>query len=152
MKSGSQRAAVDNLVGGVSYALELVAGIRLAIPLGRKDAGTPMPSADPTSLSDSAVADMSATLATVAAFYRGNGFSSRIATKSAVLDTRCQSQLDDCIAQVSAIPMPFVQSVSTQTAKVQSAYDACKVLKATWNTDATSALGATLKPTDNDGD
>jgi len=42
--------------------------------------------------------------------------------------------------------------VVNETELVQTAYDVASGLKKTWNTDVSSALGATLKPSDNDGD
>jgi len=148
----SQRAAVDDIVGGVGFALELVVGVRLATPLGRKSGGTPEPNLDPTPASDSAVGDMTSSLDGVRVLYQGNGFSSMVRTKSSALDDRATGELGDCGAKLSAIPAPFTSAVSGSTAVVQAAYDACKALKLTWNTDVTSALGATLKPSDNDGD
>lgn len=148
----SQRAAIDDLVGGVAYALELVVGVRLAYPLGRKNDGTPKPDLDPTGASDNLVADVKASLDGVSAVYTGQGLQSRAAATSAALDQKFTTDLAACAAKVAAIPAPFATAVTTQTAVVQAAYDACKTAKATWNTDVTSALGATLRPTDNDGD
>jgi predicted lipoprotein len=148
----TQRAAVDDFVGGTAYALELVVGVRLGMPLGRKNKGAPDPSADPTTASDSAVADITASLNGVRALYQGNGFSARIRSKTPALDDEATGQLGDCAAKVSAIPAPFNGSITNDTASVSAAYDSCKTLKSIWNTDITSALGATLKPSDTDGD
>lgn len=147
----TQRAAVDDVVGSVGFALELVAGVRLGQPLGKKS-GTPDPTLDPTRGSDNAAADVAATLAGVQAVYQADGFAARVKDKSAALDARVTSELADCSAKVAAIPKPFATAVTASTAAVAAAYDACKALKTTWNTDVTSALGATLKPSDNDGD
>jgi predicted lipoprotein len=148
----TQRAAVDDLVGGVGYALELVVAVRLGDPLGLKSGKGPDPASDPTSASDSAAADMTATLSSVEAVYEGQGFSAQLQSRSTALDARVVAQIADCIAKVNAIPKPFASSVTNATATVSAAYDACKTLKATWNTDVTSAIGATLKPPDSDGD
>jgi predicted lipoprotein len=148
----SQRAAMDEVVGGVGYALELIVGVRLAQPLGRKSSGQPMPSLDPTSASDSAVRDMSATLAGINALYGGSGLSSRVQQQNGAIDARIAGQLAGCGSTLSAIPAPFDTTIVTNTAVVQTAYTSCQAAKTTWNTDVTSALGATLLPTDNDGD
>ncbi|MEO6598608.1 MAG: imelysin family protein, partial [Polyangiaceae bacterium] len=60
----TQRAAVDALVGGIDDALEIVVGRRLAPPLGNQTGGggVPAPDLDPTRRSDSAVADLQASL------------------------------------------------------------------------------------------
>jgi predicted lipoprotein len=150
----TQRAAVDDLVsGGVAGALELIVGVRLALPLGRKNGGTPDPTADPTWRSDSAVADMQATLAGVAAVYGGNGFSAVILGKSAALDQKVLGEIRDSNDALANIPAPFADAVvDTNGGTVQKAYDATQALKLTWNTDVSSALGATVKPSDTDGD
>jgi len=148
----TQRAAIDDVVGGIAFALELVVGVRLAEPLGKRGDGTPEPALDPTSASDSATADMQATLDGVRALYDGDGLSLRARSKNTVLDERIRTQLDDCGARIESIPAPFSSALTDDTAKVEGAYQACKVAKGTWNTDVTSALGATLKPSDNDGD
>jgi len=148
----NQRAAVDAMVGGVAYALEMIVGVRLAEPLGRKSGGMPDSLRDITRRSDNAVADMQATLAGIAATYDGDGFSATIRGKSAKLDQAVLSRLSDVDAALSGIPTPFSAAVVNQTELVQAAYDVASQLKKTWNTDVSSALGATLKPSDNDGD
>ncbi|HEY0469339.1 MAG TPA: imelysin family protein [Polyangiaceae bacterium] len=148
----SQRAAVDDMVGGVAYALELLVGVRLAMPLGRKSGGTPDPSLDPTLRSDSAVADMQATLAGIEALYDGEGFSAVIRGKSVKLDQTVLGNLNDIEAALAAIPAPFGDAVVSETPLVRAAFDISSGFKKTWNTDVSSALGATLKPSDNDGD
>lgn len=148
----TQRAALNNLVGGVAYGLEVVVGIRLAMPLGRKTNGQPTPSLDPTLASDSAVPDMQASLAGVRALYDAeHGFSEAIKEKSAPLEAQTAQELADCEAKVAAIPRPFGTAVTESTAVVQAAYDACDALKNTWGTDVASALGATFV-IDTDGD
>jgi putative iron-regulated protein len=148
----SQRAAVDDMVGGVAYALEWIVGVRLAQPLGRKSGGTPDPSLDPTQRSDSAVADMQASLAGIVSIYEGEGFSAVIRSKSPKLDQTVLSKLSEVEAAIAAIPPPFSDAVVNHTPLVKAAFDRSSDLKKTWNTDVSSALGATLKPSDNDGD
>jgi len=143
---------VDDMVGGVAYALEVIVGVRLAPPLGRKSGGTPDPSLDPTPRSDNAVADMQATLAGVAALYEGDGFSAVVRGRSAKLDQAVLSDLSDVQAALAGIPTPFTAAVVNETSLVKAAFDTASGFKATWNTDVSSALGATLKPSDNDGD
>jgi predicted lipoprotein len=149
----TQRAAVDDLVsGGVAGALELIVGVRLALPLGLKNGGTPDPTADPTSRSDSAVADMEATLAGVAAVYDGNGFSSVILARSAALDQTVLGEISASKDALDNISAPFADAVvDASSGTVQNAYNATRALKQTWTADVSSALGATVRP-DNDGD
>ena len=148
----SQRAAVDDMVGGVAYALEMIVGVRLATPLGHKSDGVPDASLDPTLRSDNAIADMQATLAGIAAVYDGDGFSSIVRVKSARLDETVESGFSNVTQTLAVIPAPFGDSVMNDTPIVKAAYDAGVALKRTWNTDVSSALGATTKPSDNDGD
>lgn len=148
----SQRAALDELVAGGAYTLELVVGIRLAMPLGRKSSGNPEPERDPTLASDSGVADMLASMEGVAALYKDSGFSSLIRPAESGLDDKALAELADCQRKIAAIPAPYGASVTGQTAVVQAAFESCKALKLTWNTDITSTLGATLRPLDTDGD
>ena len=151
-KYSSQRAAIDDLVGGGAYALELVVGIRLAMPLGRKTTGNPEPERDPTLASDNAIADMVASMEGVATMYRTPGFSTLVRAKVPALDDKALAELEGCMAKISAIPRPFGTSITQNNALVQEAFEACKALKLTWNTDVTSTLGATVKPLDTDGD
>jgi len=148
----NQRAAVDDMVGGAAYALELIVGMRLATPLGRKTGAAPDPLLDPTLRSDSAVADMEATLSGIRAMYDGDGFSSVIRSKSQLLDQTVLDSLSDVEAALAAIPAPFGDAVAHQAPLVRTAYETGVSLKKTWNTDVSSALGATLKPSDIDGD
>jgi predicted lipoprotein len=148
----SQRAAVDAMVGGVAYALEMIVGVRLAEPLGRKSDGTPDPSLDHTRRSDSAVADMQATLAGIVALYEGDGFSTVIRGKSTKLDDTVLANFRELEVALAGIPAPFTVAVVNETPLVKAAFDTASGLKKTWNTGVSSALGATLKPSDNDGD
>ena len=149
----SQRAAIDDVVGGVAFALEIVVGNRLAEPLGRKSkAGTPDPSLDYTPSSDNTAADIKGTLDGVNAVYAGQGLSTRVKTYSTVLDNKWVTEIGDCASKVAGLSTPFDTAVVSATASVQTAYDACKLAKGTWNNEVTTALGATLRPSDNDGD
>lgn len=148
----SQRAAIDDVVGGVAFAIEIVVGQRLARPLGRKSTGTPDPSQDYTSASDSTQADIKGSLDGVNAVYAGQGLSVRVKTSSTALDTKWTRDIGDCASKVAGLSTPFDTIVVSATTTVQTAYDACKTAKATWNTDVTTALGATLRPSENDGD
>jgi predicted lipoprotein len=148
----SQRAAVDDLVGAVGYALEVVVAVDLGAPLGRKSGGTIDPNQIVTRLSRSSVADMRATLSGLRSAYEGAGFSDRVKARSTALDDRARAELAECEQRVTTLPEPFETVLVNDTATVQGVFDACKQLKATWNVEITSALGATLKPTDTDGD
>ncbi|MEO7035179.1 MAG: imelysin family protein [Polyangiaceae bacterium] len=152
-KYATQRAAVDALVaGGVANALEYIVGVRLAPPLGRTSGGTPDPTLDPTRRSDSAVADMQASLSGVVALYQGDGFSALVKAQNSNLDKAVTQELTDANSALAAIPAPFSDAVVNDTQAVQAAYDGAKSLKTTWNTDVSSALGAIPKPSDPDGD
>jgi predicted lipoprotein len=148
----TQRAALDDLVGAVGYALELVVAVDLANPLGRKNAGRPDQTQVIAALSDNSVADMAATLDGISAAYEGRGFTSLVRTRSAPLDDTFRSQLATCKSKLTALTPPFSRAIVNQTTVVLDAYEACKTAKTTWNNEVTSALGATVKPADTDGD
>ena len=144
--------AVNDLVGAGNYALEIIVGIRLALPLGRKTGGTPDPSLDPTPRSDNAVEDMQSSLAGFSAVYTTAAFTGAVQERSAALDAQVHSEISSSRLKLADIPAPFASAVVDQTPIVQAAYDATKALKHTWNADVTSALGATFRVGDNDGD
>jgi predicted lipoprotein len=148
----TERAAVDDLVGAVSYAFEIVVAVELANPLGRKNAGRPDQSQIIARISDNAITDMLSTLAGIRATYDGRGFTTLVRTRSASLDDAFHAQLAACEDKLKALPPPFSQALLYRTSAVLDAYDTCKTAKATWNVEVTSALGATMKPADNDGD
>lgn len=148
----TQRAALDDVMAGVGYALELVVAVDLANPLGRQNNGQPDQSKVIAAPSDNSVADMVATLDGVSAAYEGRGFTVITRSQSAPLDDTFRSQLATCKAKVSALIRPFSTAIVNQTSVVIEAYEACKTAKNTWTTEVTSALGATVKPADTDGD
>lgn len=148
----TQRAAVNDLAGGVGYALESVVRGRLALPLGKSTGGTPAPELDVTPRSDNAVADMQASLAGVAALYADPGFSTIIQGKSGKLDQRVREELAQSQLKLEAIPAPFADALVNHTPLIQAAYDALRALKATWNTEVSSVLGASVQISDTDGD
>ncbi len=152
MRYATQRAAVDDVVsGGVGPALELIVGVRLALPLGYKSGGTPEPESDPTRRSDSAVADMQGTLSGVTALYQGHGISAVIHGLNPQLDQTVNDQIAKLQSALNGVPAPFDDAVLHDTDQVKAAYTAGKALKSTWNTDVSSALGATVQA-DFDGD
>ncbi|MET0792864.1 MAG: imelysin family protein [Polyangiaceae bacterium] len=148
----SELDAVNDVMGAGNFALETIVGVRLARPLGRKSGGTPDPSLDPTPRSDNAVEDMQSSLAGFVALYDLPAFTSAVAQHSAVLDQQVHSEISASQVKLAAIPAPFASAVVNQTPIVQSAYDATQALKYTWNADVTSALGATYRVGDIDGD
>ena len=148
----SELDAVNDLVGAGNYALETIVGIRLAMPLGRKSGGDPSPLLDPTRRSDNAVEDMQNGLAGFVAVYTLPAFTHAVAERSAVLDRQVHAEIEASRVKLADIPAPFARAVVEQTPIVQSAYDATQALKHTWNADVTSALGATFRVGDNDGD
>ncbi|MEI9951286.1 MAG: imelysin family protein [Pseudomonadota bacterium] len=148
----SELDVVNDLVGAGNYALETIVGIRLALPLGRKTGGHPDALLDPTSRSDNAVEDMQSSLAGFVAVYTTAAFTGAVQERSAALDAQVHSEISSSQVTLAAIPAPFASAVMEQTAVVQAAYDATQALKHTWNADVTSALGATFRVGDNDGD
>lgn len=147
----TQRAAVNDLAGAVGAALEYIVRDGLRGPLGKSSGGIPAPELDLTPRSDNAVADMQASLAGVNALYQ-QGFSALIHSKSAELDRTVLAQLSESEKKLVAIPAPFAQAVVDHTLVVDAAYDATRALKATWNTEVSSALGASVQISDGDGD
>ncbi|MEO6954538.1 MAG: imelysin family protein [Polyangia bacterium] len=147
-----QKDAVTLYVGGTVSALEVVVGARLATPLGRKagSSGTPDPSLDPTSSSDSAVADMNASLASVKAMWNAPGFSAYVTSTNILADAN--SYQDACIAKVAAIPAPFATALTSAAQPVQDAYAACKTWKLLWYSDLVHAIGSNPLILDGDGD
>lgn len=141
--------AISQYAGKVAYALELVVGVRMGEPLGRKSTGAPDPSQDPTPASDSATADMKATLQGVHALWSNPGFASYVS--ASVIRSEAETQQNDCIAQVSAIPAPFATALTAAAAPVQVAYNSCKMWKKTWDMSVTQALGV-IASFDGDGD
>ena len=141
--------AISQYAGKVAYALELVVGVRMGEPLGRKSTGVPDPSQDPTSASDSATADMTATLEGVRALWSTPGFASYVSASA--VRNEAETQQSDCIAQVSSIPAPYATALTAAAAPVQVAYNSCKVWKKTWDMSITQALGV-IASFDGDGD
>jgi predicted lipoprotein len=148
----SELDALNDVMAGGAFALENIVGVRLAYPLGRHSGGAPDPSQDPTPRSDNANADMQASLAGFVAVYSLPAFADQVKLHSAALDQQMTSEIGSSQTTLSAIPTPFASAVVDQTSVVQSAYDANKALKFTWNSDVTTALGATYRVGEQDGD
>lgn len=148
----TQRAALDDLVGAIGFAFETVVAVDLANPLGRQNGGRPDQKMVVASVSDNSVTDMVSTLDGILATYDGRGFNTLVRSRSAPLDDAFRKQFAECTNKLKALPPPFSRAIIYQTAAVLEAYNACKTVKGTWNAEVTSALGATVKPTDNDGD
>ncbi len=107
---------------------------------------------NPTRRSDNSVEDMQSSLAGFVAVYTTAAFTGAVQERSAALDAQVHSEISSSQVKLAAIPAPFASAVVDQTPVVQAAYDATQALKHTWNADVTSALGATFRVGDNDGD
>jgi hypothetical protein len=95
---------------------------------------------------------MQSSLAGFVAVYTTPAFTEAVQARSAALDKQVHSEIGASQVKLAAIPAPFADAVVDKTPVVQAAYDATQALKHTWNADVTSALGATFRVGDNDGD
>jgi uncharacterized protein len=157
------KSVVDALVNESLYLAELVADARLGKPLGLASGGAPQPDLEESAPSDNSVADMTASLESIAYVYTGSGtpdlarpptagIGMLVRLISGATDVELRDAIQAALSLVAAIPRPFKRALVEHRDACMAAYDAIKNLKSLIGTEVVTALGVTLKFNDNDGD
>jgi len=157
--SKSVQAGLDTLLNEAVVETELIANVKLGMPLGASTGGTVDPSAQESERAEASVTDMLASLRGIRNIYFGSRdgvaepcLSTLVRAKNASADQHARAALADAEAALLAIPAPFSQALEESPETAQAAYDALKALKRVLATEVLSSLGASLKFSDNDGD
>lgn len=157
------KSVVDALVNESLYLAELVADARIGKPMGLASGGEPQFELEESAPSDNSIADMTATLESIAHVYTGSrtpdlsvpspgGIGVLVRPISRTTDADVREAIQTALTLVAAIPRPFKRSLTEHRDACQAAYDAIKNLKSLIGTEVVAALGASLKFNDNDGD
>jgi predicted lipoprotein len=157
------KAVVDAYLNQSVFLAERIADARLGAPLGLTSGGAPRPDLEESAPSDHSGADLGSALRGIQAVYFGalaapldqvpiSGLGAIVARRSPRLDREVRDALGRALAAAAGIPRPFGTALTASRAAVELAYSEVKELKRILGTEVLSALGATLKFNDNDGD
>jgi predicted lipoprotein len=151
--------AINAVVNAFVLLVQEVEGIKLATPLGLRNAGEPQPELAESWRSDSSRQDILDNLAGVRSMYMtaydgrtGVSFHDAVAALDADLDAAIVAQLDATEAAVAAITLPLDQAVIDTPEVVNAAFESTKELFRLMAVDMVTVLGVTLGFSDNDGD
>jgi hypothetical protein len=151
--------AINAVVNAFVLLVQEVEGVKLATPLGLRNAGEPQPELAESWRSDGSRQDMLDNLAGVRSMYMtsyagrtGVSFHDAVAALDADLDAAIVAQLDATEAAVAAITLPLDQAVIDTPALVNAAFESSKELFRLMAVDMATVLGVTLGFSDNDGD
>ncbi|RYZ07720.1 MAG: hypothetical protein EOO73_10315 [Myxococcales bacterium] len=157
--SSNVQAGLDTLLNETVVLTEAIANLKLGKPLGVTTGGTIDPAAQESERASASLSDMLANLRGIRNVYLGTrdgsvgtSLSSLVHAKSASVDVRVRTAIEEAEAAVRAVPEPFTTALERHPAAVQAAYDAAKALKRVLATEVLGTLGASLKFSDNDGD
>ncbi|HWB82382.1 MAG TPA: imelysin family protein [Nannocystaceae bacterium] len=151
-----ERAALDEMVNGIIFLLQLVDDHKLGIPFGSKSNGMAQPDMVESRYADQSLAAIATNLATVRKLYLGVGdglgLQDLVLARSPMLDDEIVLALDQADAAIAAIPPPLRVAVGDSFVPVQNAIDAVKQLRRLFTADLPQQLGVTVTISDNDGD
>lgn len=148
--------ALDTVVNESIVVAEQVV-TKLARPLGLDSGGVPRPELAESGQSDNALDELAATLEGIRVLYLGaapvgGGLAPLLEARSLGLEVRVRAAFALASAQLAAVPRPLRTALAAGDPSVTAAYDAVRAVKRLLATEVLSALGATLKFNDNDGD
>ncbi len=156
---GSQKAAVDDIVNYMIFAIESVVRARLAKPIGKESGGVAQPALEESPRSDASLDDMLATIAGVESVYVGSyggatgpGVSALITARNVDLDTRVRAAIANAKAVLAAVTPPMRTALLGDKTALEAAYEGVNALKRLLATEVASILGSALQFGDNDGD
>jgi putative iron-regulated protein len=155
----SMKQAISMTTSNLVFASEDVSLVALGDPLGKNHGGEPKPDFIRGWRSDNAAADMQSYLLGIRNMYNGSRDGTRSLGLGVIVQERnptthaaVEEALDAAIKSLAAMPRPLRAAVEDENPKVEAAYDANAALTRVLATDVIAALGATLSPSDNDGD
>ena len=151
--------AINAVVNAFVLLVQEVEGIKLATPLGLRNAGEPQPELAESWRSDGSRQDMLDNLAGVRSMYlttydgrTGLSFHDAVAARDPELAAAIVAQLDATEAAVAAIALPLDRAVLETPEVVNAAFESTKELFRLMAVDMVTVLGVTLGFSDNDGD
>lgn len=155
----SMKQAISKATSNLVFASEDVSLVALGDPLGKFHGGEPKPEFIRGWRSDNASADMQSYLIGVRNVYNGSldgarrlGLGVIVQERNAETHRQVEETLEAALESLRAMPRPLKEAIEKRDAKVEAAYDANTALTKLLAVDVIAALGATLSPSDNDGD
>lgn len=152
--------SLNLLVNAWVEHIESTRRMKVEIPLGIENGGTPLPDAVESRRSGRSLANIRAAIAQWRAILSsggGTGIDDNLDAvdarfEGAALSGKLRDQLDACTAACDAITVPLDEAVVTQHDAVDTLYLALKRLTVLTKLDMASNLGVIITFSDNDGD
>jgi predicted lipoprotein len=147
----AQSDAVDKIVTGMLYVVELMVTAKLAKPLGSDNNDVVQPQLEEGPRSDSSLADLQANLDGLQAIYTGmqearvgKGIADAVREVNPAVDVRFTQSIADVRAAIGAVPTPFRVALVQDRAPLHAVYQSVRTLKTAVQTELAGALGASL--------
>ncbi len=150
-KFPSAKSAIDSIVNQSFFVGDLVANGVIGTPSGLRSGGSVDVTLERSRLSGNSLAEIKASVDSIKAVY-DHGLGTLVKARSPTVDTETLARFDAAYAAIAAIPEPFTDSLTTHPDEVHAAYIAVRDLKNDYAADVSTALGVTLRFSDNDGD
>jgi predicted lipoprotein len=158
-------SSISMLINQLTFDLEIIKNAKLAIPLGKKTLGSPLPEKCEAYYSRVSVELMKKNLNNLYNTYAGidvngankDGFDDYLEFLSidfngTKLHLAINNQFNLALNKLNEVPDPLSQSILSQNAKVEAAYIEIQKLVVLLKNDLASALGIQITYQDSDGD
>lgn len=149
------QAALDEVLNGAIAMLQVIDDLELAVPLGSKTGGVPVPEQVPSPWADDSIAMTRAQLAAVGALWHGAGrpgLRQLVRARSPLLVPDVDAAILAADAALGAITGPLRVAVVDDAPVVQTAIDRVKDVRRLFTVDVAQQLDGTVTLSDNDGD
>lgn len=152
-----ESAALTDLVSAIVFLNQRIARMQLAPALGM-DGVTPDPSSIPGGPAHNAVADMQSQVRAMQAVYSGGdsadalGLRHLTAQLSPEIDRQTAAALESATAAIAALAEPLPETILSNPAPGQAAFDRIIAVQRLFNADIASLLNISIGFSDQDGD
>lgn len=152
-----ESAALTDLVSAIVFLNQRIARMQLAPALGM-DGVTPDPSSIPGGPAHNAVADMQSQVRAMQAIYSGGdraealGLRHLTAQLSPEIDRQTAAALESASAAIAALDEPLLETILSDPAPGQAAFDRIIAVQRLFNADIASLLNISIGFSDQDGD
>jgi putative iron-regulated protein len=146
-----QRDGIDEVVTGMLYLAELMVMRKFAKPLGVDSDGEPKPELEEAPRSDGSLDALRDNLRGLQAVYlgkygkkTGHSLSAEVADANPDVDKRFKQVLQEALDAVDAVPGSFRESLVTDSAPIEAAYQKVRAIKNAIAMELAGTLGASI--------
>ncbi len=147
----SAKAGIDAAVNQSYFEGDFVANTLVGRPMGLRNNGVVDLASERASRSGHSLAEIRASIEGMKRVY-DSGLEGVISARNAALAERVTGAYAESLAKLNQVPEPFSRALADNKSSVQALHQSLRELKNIYGAEVATALGVTLRFSDNDGD